>query len=204
METQDNTGLGLIKTTIERVQNENSLFYSALKKLVNSSEKELGNFLNEPKKQNKQILRLLTSKDKLIIEATNGDMSIAHSVDIFKEWIDSNFMRWGLDHSSENKPEMPVDVYKMIGDATIAEMFGSLSVDLDNLYLTQAQIGEFCYRYPNQLGACGNESFFLFKNQGHFSIEFFVARVRVGSRLNDNHVWLGNHGHRVVVPKLAI
>ena len=45
METQTNTGLGLIKTTIERVENQKSLFKSALKKLVNSSEKELSDFL---------------------------------------------------------------------------------------------------------------------------------------------------------------
>src|SRR3990172_7753848 len=34
METQNNTGLGLIKSTIERVQNQKSLFTSALKKRV--------------------------------------------------------------------------------------------------------------------------------------------------------------------------
>lgn len=46
METT-NTGLGLIKTTIERVQNQNSLFTKALKKLVNSNEKQLSAFLGE-------------------------------------------------------------------------------------------------------------------------------------------------------------
>jgi hypothetical protein len=47
MKTVDNTGLGLIKATIERVQNKESLFNSVLKKLVNSSEEELSNFLND-------------------------------------------------------------------------------------------------------------------------------------------------------------
>ncbi len=47
METTDNTGLGLIGTTIERVRNQNSLFTKALKKLVNSNEKQLAAFLGE-------------------------------------------------------------------------------------------------------------------------------------------------------------
>lgn len=47
MDTTDNTGLGLIKQTIERVQNQKSLFISALKKLVNMNEKQLGEFLGK-------------------------------------------------------------------------------------------------------------------------------------------------------------
>lgn len=57
METQNNTGLGLIKTSIKRVQNQKSLFASALKKLVNSNEEDLAKFLGEVRKA---ILKNLT------------------------------------------------------------------------------------------------------------------------------------------------
>ena len=59
METQNNTGLGLIKSTIERVQNQKSLFTSALKKLVNSSEEEIGKYLGEVKKRVLKNLALM-------------------------------------------------------------------------------------------------------------------------------------------------
>jgi len=39
------TGVGLIGAAAERVQNENSLFYEALKKLVNATEQEIGAYL---------------------------------------------------------------------------------------------------------------------------------------------------------------
>lgn len=57
MDTTDNTGLGLIKKTIERVQNRKSLFVSALKKLLNSNEKQLAEFLG--KTAHVQILKNL-------------------------------------------------------------------------------------------------------------------------------------------------
>jgi hypothetical protein len=51
METNTNTGLKLIKKTIERVDSKNGeLFTSALKKLVNSNEADLRRFLGDAKR----------------------------------------------------------------------------------------------------------------------------------------------------------
>ncbi len=63
MNESANTGLGLIKTTIERVQNQNSVFTSALKKLVNSSEEDLRIFLGK-KIDNNIIYTSVTSNGK--------------------------------------------------------------------------------------------------------------------------------------------
>ncbi len=71
METKqmDNTGLGLIKKAIERVQNQTSLFASGLKKLVNMTEPQLAEFLNK-----KQIHfgRLLKVVSDIQLEATKS------------------------------------------------------------------------------------------------------------------------------------
>ncbi|MBU0612067.1 hypothetical protein KKB58_01390, partial [Patescibacteria group bacterium] len=57
MKTENNTGLGLIKTTIERVQ-ASELFTSALKKLANSTDAELQKFLGDVKRALKNITLL--------------------------------------------------------------------------------------------------------------------------------------------------
>ena len=62
MKTENNTGLGLIKTTIERVQ-ASELFTSALKKLANSTEAELQRFLGDVKR----VLKNLTLLCKIIV-----------------------------------------------------------------------------------------------------------------------------------------
>jgi hypothetical protein len=226
METLDNTGLGLIRATIERVQNKESLFSGGLKKLVNSSEEELGNFLNRPKNQKKlvnssekeldnfltkpknQILCLLTTKNKLVIKATNSKRFLAEAEGAFKSGIDPNFEKWKLNQASYATPDTPTDVYELIADATFAQIFGLLSNDLDKLCLTQSQIEEFCLSYPNQL-RIDDSTFFLFKENRHF----FVARVSVYldglnvcvRRLENDCVWNGadhHHPHHVVVPVL--
>jgi hypothetical protein len=97
----NHTGLGLIKQTIERVQNEKSLFASALKKLVNTSEAGLQAFLDTAGKIiPKRILRGLVlvkagiqvpDADDFIVrsyfqDGKNGITRIQMS-ESFKEWM---------------------------------------------------------------------------------------------------------------------
>ncbi len=209
MKTLSNTGLGLIKATIERVQNTKSLFGSALKKLVNSSEEDLTNFLNGNSgisdKPDNRILRLLTIDKNLVIKATTGKRFLANAKSTFKSYVDSNFKNWKLDRTSHATPDMPVNVYEIVADETFIQIFELLSNDLDKLCFTQDQIEEFCLTHHDQLVDDGYSTFFLFKENKHF----FVACVSIPSDGPDVFVYgleddflLGDGPHQLVVPKL--
>jgi hypothetical protein len=215
MET-NNTGLGLIKATIERVQNENSLFGSALKKLVNSSEKGLDDFLKlkfEDKGEN-SILRLISSGEKLSIKASDGKATIAMSKKIFKSGIDSDFVNWGLNTFGPATPEILVDVHEMIKNATFIEMFTSLSAKRNSLIMTQAQIINFCKTHSTWLRQDGYATFFLTKkdwNTPASDNNLFVVLVGVDSggldvgvsRFEYDRVWSAECRRRLVAPQLA-
>jgi hypothetical protein len=159
--------------------------------------------------QSNSILRLLTSTDELIIKATDGKRFLAKAKDTFEsDGIDSNFKILKLDQESHATIDTPINVYEMIESATFAQIFRSLSNNLDKLCLTQDQIEEFCLSHRDQLRTGGYNTFFLFKENKYF----FVANVAIGSRglyvyvsrLNQGHfVWDGHNRNRVVVPQLT-
>ena len=192
MKKNDNTGLGLIKATIERAQNETSLFNSALKKLVNSSEEDLKLFLKTESthKEKQCVLSVLTSTP-LKLKALSGKTNIVKAEDVFSRYISFEFKNWGLNQESQStKKTKGILVYEIIKNATLSQMFGSLNDDLDKLCLTQHQIVQFCQEYPGILRG-SRAIFFMFKENG----EFFFARVNEGDglsvrslRFNDNKV----------------
>jgi len=207
MEKLDNTGLGLIKATIERVQNSNSLFASGLKKLVNSSEEELSSFLNvKVEKQVSGILRLISGGEKLMIETLDGKAYISDAKKTFKSGIDGDFKNWGLNQSGPATAETLLDVSEMTSDGTFVQIFTGITSDLEKLVMTQAQIIRFCEKHPTWLRQEGYATFFLTKVNG----EYFVVSVYVISggldvnvdRLEDDSVWGGGSRHRVVAPQL--
>lgn len=95
MET-NNTGLGLIKTTIERVQ-ASELFTSALKKLANSTEAELRGFLGDAKRVLKNLAllcKIIVPKMEAFVvgdkfkHGTKKEVGIQMYIwDNFREWI---------------------------------------------------------------------------------------------------------------------
>lgn len=167
---------------------------------------DLSPCFNKDSVSGNSILRLLSTNDKPVIKATDGQRFLAKAEDTFKSYIDSDFKDWKLNKTSKAMLDTPTDVYEMVNDATFAQMFGSLSNDLDKLCLTQDQIEEFCLAHPDQLRADGYGTFFLFKENE----QFFVASVDVDSdglyvnvhRLERGRVWDSGNRHRVVVPQL--
>lgn len=156
--------------------------------------------------QNNSILRLLTVNHHPVIKATTGLRFLAEAKNTFKSFIDPDLMNWKLYRTSYATPETLVNVYEMLANATLAQIFGSLSNDLDKLCLTQDQIEEFCLAHSGQLRGDGYVTFFLFKENEHF----FIARVSMNfggkrvdvSGLGSDFVWDGGLRYRVVVPKL--
>jgi len=218
METNANTGLGLIKTTIERVQNEKSLFGSALKKLVNSSEEELKDFLDRKiEKKINGILRLISEEEVLSLKASNGSRLIYQSANTFKSYLDSDFINWGLNKKGVSIPETNIQVHEIVADGNFMVIFKSLPGNWNQKWLSQNQIIDFCEQLPEWLRADEYATFFLCKIDETKKVDeknpqknLVVVCVSVGAdglrvyvrRLEDVAVWDAANAHRVVAPQL--
>lgn len=119
------------------------------------------------------ILRSISKGKKVTISACKGKRTIARSDVVFTEYLDSAFQNLGK--RGKKTPATDTEVYEMVENATFAQMFTSLSRDLNCLVFTQDQIVTFVEQYSNWLRAGGTGTFFLFKENE----EFFVAYVTV-------------------------
>ena len=208
MEIIDNTGLGLIKAAIERVQNRRSLFSSALKKLVNSSEKDLDDFLKmKVASMPDSILCLVPEAENLIIEALDGKDYFSDANNILNWHPSRSFRNLRIDHPGLATAETLVEVREMVKDANFAQIFTEITSDLDKLVLTQAQIIRFGEKYP--LWLCqeeGRATFFLMKaNCNYFvvTVEMCSGILKVDVDGFDNfNVWHARSRHRIVTPQL--
>lgn len=150
--------------------------------------------------------RLITIEDKPVIKATDGNRYLAKAEKTFKGKIDTGFKEWNLDQISHPTPDTPTNVYKVMADATFAQIFGSLSNDLNKLCLTQDQIEEFCLSHRQLLNTYGDATLFLFKEKN----DFFVASVKIYAgdlyvyvhRLGYDRVWGSYLNFRVFIPQL--
>lgn len=166
-----------------------------------------GLFIEDGKiKNTPSILQLISGGEKIMVEALNGKEYISNAKRVFKSYIDSDFRNWGLNKSGPATTETLFDVNELIKDATFAQIFTSITPDLDKLVLTQPQIIRFCEKHPTWLRQDGYATFFLIKENN----EYFVVRVGVYSvglsvgvdRFGDDSVWHGGCRRRVVSPQL--
>lgn len=156
---------------------------------------------------NNPYLHLL-SNQPLVIGPTDGSKIIADAADVFTAGIDVDFRKWGTNKPGIATKETLISVYELAQDSAFAQMFSSLSSDLDKLCLTQAQIIKLVTTHRNQLRTGGYGNFFLFKSNG----DLFVASVYVyddGSlyayvrRFGNANVCHAAHHHRLFAPQLA-
>ncbi|MDP3900522.1 MAG: hypothetical protein Q8Q23_05605, partial [bacterium] len=142
----------------------------------------------------------------IIVPATSGRRTLAQATDMFTGHLDPDFKNWGTDVAGEARPETPADVYEQIENATFADMFTSLSSNLDQLLWEQEQILAFVESHRNWLRPQGYGNFFLFKVGSSVFVAgvFFysdgtlIARV---DRFDDDDVWVRGRRHRVIVPQ---
>jgi hypothetical protein len=92
---------------------------------------------NEPK-----VLKLISEGKRVVIAATNGTETLASATDIFT-YISPDFKNWGCDKDEEATPEVAVEVYEQIEDATYPKIFGSVDQNFDRIVLTTPQIRSF-------------------------------------------------------------
>jgi hypothetical protein len=187
MTKTENTGLGLIKTTIERVQNEKSLFNSALKKLVNSTEEELDDFLKrKTEKQVNGLFRLISGDHDLKLQASDGSRLIHQAKDTFKADIDSDFANWGINKPGIASAEMSVQVREIIEDCTFVDIFQALPGSWSDKWMPQDKIIDFCETLPTWLRQKGFSTFFLVKKDESRPID----EKKPGNNLAVVHVYV--------------
>ena len=101
-----------------------------------------------------------------------------------------------------------VAVYEAKKNATLEEIFGLLGTDLDKLCLTQAQIKNFCKKYPKWLCKNGDPTFFLFKIENQFFVVYVCVDPEASlyvfaDSLKYSRVWFSKNYHRLIVPQLT-
>lgn len=154
------------------------------------------------------ILNLISSGQPITIAPCDGTATLAQAADLFTDYLDDDFVSYGTDVPSAATPETAVEVYELVKDARLDQMFPSVSADLDRLCLTQHQIKEFVLDHQTWLHPEGWATFFLFK----VGDKFFVAGVYRHadgleahvSRFSHDYVWRAECRFRVVLPQLAL
>ena len=163
-------------------------------------------FFSVSQSQDKSIVRLVSIDTALTIPALNGKAIIAHEKKLFEAYLEENFVNWGLNKSGLATSQTKVQVYELISNGTLIQMFAGITTDLDKLVMSQNQVINFCRKYPQLLSKEGYTNFLLKENA-----EYFVASVCMSvdgllvyvSRLGNSDVLYANWIHRVVVPQLA-
>lgn len=155
-----------------------------------------------------EILRIVEGSQGLLIPACDGMSFLAKAQEVFKSFIDPDFEKWKLAHTSNATKKVAVEIYEMVKDANFVQIFGSIGFDLDKLCFTQHQIEVFCTLHHEWLRTDGYGTFFLFKENE----QYFVAGVNVNSgglvacvsHLGIEIVWGARSARRLMVPQQAL
>jgi hypothetical protein len=148
-------------------------------------------------------LRLLSGNEPLVLCPSDGQETLAQATEVFR-YIDRNFVHWNCNMAGLPTKETVVQVYEMVRDSTLQEMFGSFGIPIGFLALTQAQIKQFTILYPNWLKKGGNGTFFVFNAGGDFFVSavYLFSDGRIGVRLRGltlERVFRAQKRHRLVV-----
>ena len=153
------------------------------------------------------ILRCISEGENLVIPATDGKALISEEKDVFKVWIDQDFLRLDANEPSNPTPEAVPRVYEMERDTTFEHIFDSVCKDKDKICWTQSQIIGFVQKYPNWLHPEGWATFFPFKSKRNFFVAYVYWYDPAGLLVNVDRreydgVWVAGRRSRVVLPQL--
>ncbi len=205
-DTFKNMGVG-IEIISWIVGEEKEIFVEKFLKPLGEEWLERQNATKTTKKIRNEFLKLISGDESLVLDECDGTEILADASDVFA-YIDSDFRKWNTDEKGPATDAAPVRVYEMTKDGIYTQMFGSLSLNVRKLCLTQAQIKGFVKKYRNWLRKDGGSTFFPFESNG----EFFVASVDVYSdgrlrvdvyRFGFGSVWDAEGRYRVVALQLA-
>lgn len=148
-----------------------------------------------------------TLESPLVLDALDGTETIANAGKIFEASIHSGFKDSKLNKASVATPETVVTLYELHEGATLAQMFGYLGRDLQELCLTQAQVINFCKKHTQWIGGL---TFFLFKDEkgelcvAEASVYGYSGLMAYLHDFNYRYRWQGHPNEwdksRIVVP----
>lgn len=156
------------------------------------------------------LIRLISGGENLMIEALDGKACLFDAKKMFQSYIDGDFEKWQLNKPGKATLEIFTDVYEWVPEGTFAEVFTSISSDLEKIVMTQNQILWFCEKHRTWLRQEGYGTFFLIKENG----EYFV--VDVGSIFQSLGIAVMRLGcdcdgiervrcrYRIVIPRLTL
>ena len=152
------------------------------------------------------VLRRLYDDQTINLSPCVGSRLISQAKNVFRGYIDSDFITWDANEPGASTPKTLVAVYEMAEDATFAEIFASLYHDVESLCLTQDQIIAFCENHPDKLHPDSQKTFFPFKSRD----KLFVTDVSVYDRepvvyarcFDEGSTWRAEYHYRVVVPQI--
>ena len=155
------------------------------------------------------IIKLISVDKRVIIGATQGTETLASANDVFS-YIDPVFKNLGGDQVEKETPEVAVEVYEQIKDATYPEIFGGVDQNFDHLVLTTSQIKNFVVNHAKDYLL--EAEWTCFRSLFKVDAELFIADVRVlasgnrdvrVTRFFDGSVRHAEYRHRIVVPQLV-
>lgn len=222
MDTVNNVEFRFIKAMIiKKIKNGESLFNKALQKLVDFTEEELDDFLKKKivSGATGNILRLISGDSNIILDPLDGSRLIYNAEETFKQFIDPDFIKWGINKSGIPTSKTPIQVHEMMSKGTAMDIFCSLPGDWNQKWVSQNQVIEFCEVFPDWLRKNGNGTFFLIKkdedrpinknkpeeNLAMAGVYVYSGGLRIGAdQLRNSNVWYGEYNYRVISPKLII
>ena len=175
-------------------------------KITTSVEEALKQAIAESTGVQTQFLKLISGDQGYVINSVDGSRILAEAKDVFF-FADPNFKDWKADEPGKLTEETVVRTYKMIKNATLAQMFNSLPLDLNDLCLTQSQIISFVKEHREWWQVNDYMIFFLFKSYDNF----FVAKVNITpggnlcvdvDRFECSDTWGAMSRYLIVVPQL--
>ena len=148
-------------------------------------------------------LRLLSGKQPVLLDPTDGSETLGDAIDVFR-YIDRGLTCENCKLKGPPTPVTAVRIYEMVRDSTLQDLFGGFGLALDSIALTQAQIKQFATYQHDWLKKGGNGTFFLFRIGDDFQVAavYFFADGRLGLRAREislERVFRAGKGHRLVV-----
>jgi hypothetical protein len=150
------------------------------------------------------ILRQISGLPIEINGSLKNGLSIYNAIDTYKAGISNDFINYKTQSSDVNSSNILVQVYEIISNATLQDIFNDIYKEFEKSSLKQYQIINFCRDYSEWLVNTGHSTFFLFKH----SLNYFVVLVRIiDSKLNvkllpvnNKNIWDSKYTRRVIIP----
>ena len=146
-------------------------------------------------KKSSRVLKIVSGAERMVIEALDGQLCIPIAKKIFGGFISDKFGIFGLNNFRPATKETSVEISQVIKKSTTAEVFNSITPELDKLVLTQHQVIRFCEKYPDWYNNENSHILFLTKNSRTDIDEYFVISVSWSCDALQSSVWSLNYGN---------